>query len=466
MKTRVLLIEDSEAFVNSVRLMLRNHPVEVVPAFTGTEGIQTYKKNPHSFASVIVDYILPDIKGSEVSKVVRKINPEQDILFASGYQESNYLMDLLETGGARSFIFKGRPSSEIRSKILESISSYQNQNRVLGYDQYTPSDVEKELRDIQMIGRSGAMAQILEQIKRYRESPFPVLIIGETGTGKELIARALVPKGKKMIVVPCPAFIQSENLLESELFGYVKGAFTGANQDRAGLLVQAHGEVLFLDELHELSLTAQAKLLRFLQEMRFRRVGDHSGREISIQFKLISATKPEIFERLKTGRFLEDLYHRVAQLEMNIPALRVRTEDIEPLVRHIQDEFNIGKPACAQKQIRISTIQEMVKFPWNGNVRQLQNAVRRMFTDARGDIVNPPDFENYLKNMDGKTPSLPRDLSLSEATKMLEVQRITSALAISKTLTETAAKLKITRWTLNRKLVRFGINHESHLLNA
>lgn len=467
MKNRVLLIEDDDGFVNAVKLMLRDHPVDVVRSATGAEGIQKYREMPYAFATAIIDYCLPDQVGSEIARHIRKLNPDQDILFASGYQNPEYLIDLLETGGARSFICKDRPTNEIRSRILDSISIYQNKNRVVGLDDYSQSKAEIELKAAGIIGRSQVMCAVLKQINKYISSPLSVLLVGETGTGKELIAKALVPPGKKLVTVDCTKFAQNEQLLESDLFGYVQGAFTGATRDKPGLMVQAQDQVLFLDELHTLSIVAQTKLLRFLQEMRYRRVGDHTGREISINFKLIAATKPDILDRVRDGRFLEDLYHRVAKLEIRIPPLRDRAEDIEPLVRHFQEQFNQGKPSDEHKQIRISTINELKKLLWSGNVRQLDNVVQRLLTDAQGDIVNPTDLDAYLKTQgelvsNGSVPGG----TLDESTQRFETDKIIGALKRCRTQTEAAAKLGISRWNLNRKLARFEINPEAYLLST
>lgn len=462
MRSKILLIEDQDSFATAVDVMLEDHSVDVVRAENGAQGISAFRKCLHGYATVIIDYCLPDLKGSEVAQSIKRLNPSQDILFASGYGDSAFLIDLLETGGARSFLFKGRPIDDLRGRILESISIYHARNRVVGADEYSPSKAEIELREAGFIGRSFQLLSVLKKIHTYRESPFPTLIIGETGTGKEMIANALVPKGKRLVPVNCARYIQSENLLEAELFGFIKGAFTGATHDNAGLLAQAHGQVVFLDELHQLPLASQAKLLRFLQEMKFRRVGDNSGREISVQFRLVAATKPDIFERVRNGSFMEDLLHRVRPLVIRVPPLRERTDDIEPLVRHFQNKFNFGKSAQEHKQMRISTINEMIKQPWTGNVRQLINAVQQMFTDCASDIVSPSDFDAFLSNEGSPQPEEVR-VSLEEATKQFEIERIVAALTGCRTQLEAATKLGIPLSTFNRKLGQLGIRPETFL---
>jgi len=316
MQVKVLLIEDDDNFSNAVELALRNHQVNIVRAPTGGEGVRLFKQKPHSFATVIIDYCLPDIKGSEVAQIIRRTNSSQDFLFATGFTETENLLDLLETGGARSFLNKGRPIAELINRILESVSLYLHQNRLISYETEEPEKIELEIRTEGFVGRSLKKYEVVKTIRKFRQEKYPTLIIGETGTGKELVAQALCPKDKRLIVVDCPRYSKSENLLESDLFGHVKGAFTGADKESPGLLSQAHDQVVFFDELHQLFIEAQAKLLRFLQEMKYRKLGDHSGREISINFKLIAAAKPEIFELIKQGRFLEDLLYRIGRLEI------------------------------------------------------------------------------------------------------------------------------------------------------
>lgn len=320
MTAKVLLIEDDETFVNALRLAMQPSGTEIVWAPDGAAGASLFKKKPHDYAAVVIDYVLPDMKGSEVCRSLRRINPEQEILFASGHQNPEYLTDILETGTA-GFLVKGRGADELRERVLQSVDRYEKKLRVLGRDNYSPTEAEIELRRVGFVGRSKPLYTVLKEIERYLPSPYRALIVGETGVGKELVANALVPAGKKLVAVNCASFRDKENLLEAELFGYVKGAFTGAERDTAGLVMQAHNNVLFLDELHQLSISAQAKLFRFLQEMKFRRVGD--TREITVDFKLIAAVQPDIRERVKDGRFTEDLIRRVSELVIQLSLIHI-----------------------------------------------------------------------------------------------------------------------------------------------
>ncbi len=444
--------------------MLRPHNIEVVVAPTASEGIKTYRKSIHSFATVIVDYCLPDFKGTEVVQQICKINPAQDILFASGFQETDFLMDMLQTGGARKFIPKGKPTSEVKSIILDSIKIYELKNRVLGFDDYCPHKNELELKNHGFSGRSAKLLESVKKAVKYRDTPYRVLILGETGVGKELIAKLLVPTGKEMISVNCARYKESNHFLESDFFGHVKGAFTGADKETIGLLARASGQVLFLDELHELPLSAQAKLLRVLQEMKFRKMGDNSGSEQKVDVKIIAAAKPSIREMVAQGLFMEDVLHRIAQLEIYVPSLSERPEDFEPLVRTFQDEFNKDKPLTAQRQIRISTIHSMMTHSWSGNVRALQNAIRQILTDATSDIVSPSDFDNYLKSKNLKHLNPINETALDEATREFEKTKILGVLQKSRSQNEAASRLGIDPSTLTRKLAKLQIIAEAYLL--
>lgn len=444
--------------------MLRPHNIEVVVAQTATEGIQIYRKSIHSFATVIVDYCLPDFKGTEVVQQICKINPSQDILFASGYQETDFLVDMLETGGARKFIPKGKPATEIKLIILDSIKIYELKNRILGFDDYSPHNNELALKSFGFAGRSSKLLQSVKKAVKYRDTPYRVLILGETGVGKELIAKLLVPTGKEIISVNCARYKDSNHFLESDFFGHVKGAFTGADKETNGLLSRASGQVLFLDELHELPLSAQAKLLRVLQEMKFRKMGDNSGAEQKVNVKIIAAAKPSIREMVSQGLFMEDVLHRIAQLEIYVPSLSERPEDFEPLIRSFQDEFNKDKPSTAQKQIRISTIHSMMTHVWSGNVRALQNAIRQILTDATTDIVSPIDFDSYLKNKNLKHTTTVDETGLDEATKEFERLKIVEALRKSRSQNEAATRLGIEASTLTRKLAKLQIIANAYLL--
>ncbi len=473
MRSKILLIEDDQTFFDCTSMMLADRKdIDVVWAETGARGIKLYQQDPQAYGVVILDYILPDFKGTEVCQHLRRINPEQEFLFASGHSDPAYLLDQLETGSS-GFLVKGNSISEMKNKVLSSLVKYQTKNRLLNQSDFEPTKAELELKQQGFVSRSPVMLKMLKEIESAKNSPYPTLIIGETGTGKELIAQALVQKGKKMISINCASFLQRENLLESELFGYVKGAFTGASTDTVGLVTKANQNVLFLDELHQLPLAAQAKLLRFLQEMKFRKVGDNSDTETKVNFKLVAAVQPDIKERLQDKSFLTDLFERVGTLIITAPSLREKPEDIELLVRHFQDDFNKDKPKTQQKQFRISTVTEMQNQLWPTNIRGLQNAVKQMMTNCEGDIINPVDFKNYLAkvqvgNISESNSALSESAEVDhdQALKNFEAKRIIDSLKKSKTRSEAAIKLGLPLSTLVRKITQLGIDPSFYLMST
>lgn len=223
LRSKILLVEDDKCFADSFEIVFRLRQVQVVWASTGAKAIARYKEDPRGFAVVVMDYKLPDLTGAEVVQQLRRINPEQEFLFSTGLKTLETFTDMLETG-TNGFFVKGTSTEVMYEKVFACIKKYQSRNRIIGLDNYEMSQAEAELKMAGFTSRSRQMYALLRQINKYRDSKYPILIIGETGVGKELVARALVPKGKTLIAVNCPAYIDKENLLESELFGHVKGA--------------------------------------------------------------------------------------------------------------------------------------------------------------------------------------------------------------------------------------------------
>ena len=465
MNHKILLIEDDETFFDSLSLMLNDYSIEIIWAKTGAEGIQAFRQNPYIFPVVIIDYKLPDMNGGDVCRHLKRLSSDQIFLFTSQYFEKEYLTDQLRVG-SNGFVDKTDSPENIRGEVLRAVSFYESTNRVLGFDTFEKTKAQRELEAEGITGRSEIMYNVLKELISARDSKYATLLVGETGTGKELAAKAIVPKGKNLVSLSCASFINRENMLESELFGYVKGAFTDAKHDTPGLVMQAHGNVLFLDELHMLSIAAQSKLLRFLQEMKFRRVGDNSAKETSVNFKLIAAVQPDIKQRLKDGRFLPDLLERVGALVVHVPALKDRAEDIESLVRKFQDEFNETRVVADQRQFRIDTVNEMKLHSWPTNVRGLQNAVNRMLTNCSTKIVVPRDFKVYLEKdlMRDSVEVPPAEGPLEVATKEFETRTIKAALKKSRTRLEAAARLSLPMTSFLRKLSKLEINADLYLM--
>jgi transcriptional regulator with PAS, ATPase and Fis domain len=305
-----------------------------------------------------------------------------------------------------------------------------------------------------MIGRSRALVDVARKVITYREKKQNVLILGDTGTGKELVARALHhPDGREFFAINCAAYKGNTELLEAELFGYEKGAFTGANQDKKGVLETAHGGTVFFDEIHQLALTAQAKLLRVFQERRIRRVG--GAREYPVDFRLVAAAKPGFEERCESGEFLLDLYHRLAVLTIEIPPLRERVEDIEPLINHFCAKHS--ESTGNKRAFLLRTVDILQRYSWPGNVRELEHTVYRLLTDSPTEKISPEQLDaKFFDSRAGSAAPLTLTQLRGEHERQ-EIEHIQRALRESKNKFQAAKRLGVSPSTLHSIMKRAGL---------
>lgn len=460
-QSKILIIEDDKMFVDAVKIGLENSGIRFDWASNSQKALSLLKENP-PYAAAIIDQHLPGIKGDELALVIRKLYPELQIIFATGDLTQETLTELLSTGLAVGFIPKGKSNETLLDPILKAVRSFEHEKRIL--DDKTPPqlEAEKKLFSYGIIGRSPALFEIIKRIETFKKLPAPTLILGESGTGKEVIAQAFVKGMTELLPVNCSTFIGREHLMETELFGVVKGAFTGADKDRAGLFEQAKGRVIFLDEIHHLSLPAQAKLLRVLQEKKVIRVGETSEKARSCDFKIISAGKPEILEMMKSGTFLPDLYFRIATYIVKIPALAERKEDIEPLVEAFSKELRYKTKL--DKRFRASTIRLMESYPWTGEVRELRNMVEQLFGESKSDIIEPRDFADALERKLKVIPRLNLEtVGYETYMRMIESDYITGALTNSSSQREAAQRMGISKSTLHNRLKNLGIDADEWL---
>jgi len=295
--------------------------------------------------------------------------------------------------------------------------------------------VKADQRFPEIVAKSAGMREAVELTTKVAQHPSTVLITGESGTGKELIARlihASSPRASRPFVpINCGAI--PENLLESELFGHVKGAFTGAHADRAGLFEEADGGTLFLDEIGELPSQLQVKLLRALQEGEIRRVGDSSSRKVDV--RIITATARDLEQEVRAGGFRSDLYYRINVVRIHLPPLRQRTEDIPPLTRYFLERFS-GQLGISVTGFEPAAMKLLLSFPWYGNVRQLENVVERAMVLAESPTIKPEDLPDFIQHpeasVEGPQDALPADeLSIKKHTADLERRLISRALQVT-----------------------------------
>ncbi len=412
-----------------------------------------------SFDLFILDLFLPGQDGLSTLRSLRKKSPDAPSIIITAQGTIPSAVDAIKSG-AEDYLTKPFRADELLHVVDRALERRRLSREV--------SRLQKELEaryGIEgFIGKSARMAELLRQIERVAAPVAPVLVYGESGTGKELLARAIhytsPRRAAPFVIIDCTAI--PENLQESELFGHAKGAFTGAVAEKQGLFEEADGGTVFLDEVANLSLASQGKLLRALQEGTFRRVGDNSL--IHVDIRVVSATNRDLAEEVRHGNFREDLFYRLNVVPLEVPPLRERREDIPLLVEHFLDRA--VKRGAKKRKIIPEVLNSLLSWEWPGNVRELENAIERacllshdgsLTLDALPpEIVRSTDLLAY-----GNNPGigeLPLNQALSQVSREVERQMITRALAACKgNRTEAARSLGISRRTLLYKMKRLRI---------
>jgi DNA-binding NtrC family response regulator len=459
MTGRILFIDDDKAGREIALFNLRGAGYEVTAASDGQEGLSLF--SPERFDIVITDVKMPGLSGIEVLRRIKKQAPEIPVLVITAFGNMETAVEAMKNGA---YDFIGKPFQ--RDQLLLSIERALERRRLtteVRELRIRASGVEREI-----IGSSSAMKRLSEIADRVSMTDAGILVTGESGTGKEVIARRIHVHSRRaegpFVAVNCAA-IPGE-LLESELFGHAKGAFTGAVKDRLGRFRQAQGGTLFLDEIGEIPLPLQGKLLRALQE----KVVDAVGGDvpISVDVRIVAATNKDLQSRIRAGSFREDLYYRLNVVEVHVPPLRERPEDIPDLVLHFVGELAEGRDLIVPPRV----MEELKRRPWPGNVRELKNACERMVILCHGNEVSLEDLpapsdrlrpeKAPLLGDGGDLPSLP-----SEGISLLDLEKkvIESALRIKNgNMTQAAAFLRIPRHVLIYRLEKYGIPRGGSLL--
>jgi len=381
MKASILIIDDDETIRYFLPRDLEAEGFQVTTADTGMAGLRSLERETVDL--VLLDIRLPDLTGIEVLQKIREQWPDQIVVMLTGEPDHETAVSAMRLG-ARDYLTKGKPIREELLLVLERELSNQRLGREVQH--LRRERTQKFTREF-VRGQSAAMERVFGVVEQVAASESTsVLIEGESGTGKELIAHLIhdlsARKDKPMLEVNCAAI--PRELLESELFGHEKGAFTDARQQKQGLLELANGGTLFLDEVGEMSLTIQVKLLRVLERMTFKRVG--GTKDITVSVRVISATNQNLETMVREQRFREDLYYRLKVVPIRVPALRDRREDILPLARHFLEQFNraFGKGfrALDPEAERI-----LLSYPWPGNIRELRNLFERIVLLNQGDRI-------------------------------------------------------------------------------
>jgi DNA-binding NtrC family response regulator len=450
-KLSTLVVEDGQSQREILRDFLSDEGYDVVEAENGDKAIEAVKNG--YFDLVLLDYKMPEKDGMTVLEEVKDINTEIDVIMMTAYGSVDTAVRAMKAGAA-DYIIKPIELDELRILIgrIAERRTLRKENEIL----------REELRGKgvttdQIIFKSAAMSEVVNLSGRVANSSATVLIQGESGTGKELLARLihnLSPRSERpMIVVNCAAL--SENLLESELFGHEKGAFTGASRRRIGRFEEADGGTLFLDEIGELSPAVQVKLLRFLQEREFQRVG--GNRTIRSDIRIISATNRNLQGEVKDGTFREDLYYRLNVVTIAVPPLRERKEDLSPLIDHFLRRFAIENGKEIQG-ISSDARDLLLRYDYPGNVRELENIIERAVVITRGPVITSRDLPFSRNSIHLHMSEVKTWRSLKESVEDLECKMIQRALEeTANHQTKAANLLGISERMLRYKLKKYGL---------
>lgn len=456
MKNKILLIEDDLNTLEGLAEILQQEKFEVVKAKNGREALANLENS--SFNLVLIDYLLPDKDGLEISEHILKENPDIQIIMMTAFGSVKNAVHAMKLG-VFDYLTKPIDLDELLIVIRRALKEQQ----LISENIHLKDKLQKTYSFENIIGPSGKMQEVFRKVVKVASTDATVLIRGESGTGKELIARAIhfqsPRRGKQLVEINCASI--PETLLESELFGHEKGAFTGAYKSKKGKFEIANDGTLFLDEIGELPHSVQAKLLRVLQEQTFTRVGGVEN--IRVNVRLIAATNSDLEKAMSNGRFREDLYYRLNVIPILVPPLREHPEDIGPLVDHFISKY-------AQKNKRsISGITQsardlLMHYHWPGNVRELENAIENAVVMLEGDGIQVADLPGYLQaRLEDKKDSIPfagdqKELTYRERLDLFEKEMIRQALVdCNGNKTHAAKKLGFTIRTLRNKTIKYNL---------
>jgi two-component system, NtrC family, nitrogen regulation response regulator NtrX len=386
-KARILVIDDEAAIRDSLRMTLEYEGYEFIGAATGQEGIALAERDAPDL--VLLDVKMPGMDGIEVLERLRHMNETLPVVVVSGHGTISTAVEATKKG-AFDFIEKPFASERVLVSLRNALDTRQlrDENRSL--------KKAVEVRH-QMIGESGALKQVMAAVSRAAPTNATVLIHGESGVGKELVARTIhrnsLRSRERFVQVNCAAI--PEELIESELFGHEKGSFTGATEKQVGKFEQADRGTIFLDEVGDMSAKTQAKVLRVLQEGEVERLG--SARTIKVDVRVIAATNKNLEEEIEKGHFREDLYFRLAVIPIHVPSLRERPEDIPVLVRHYIDYFSRENNA-RPKRITQAALDALQRYRWKGNIRELRNTVERLIIMTGAETIDLPDLPDIVRS--------------------------------------------------------------------
>jgi DNA-binding NtrC family response regulator len=445
---KILFVDDDEQILSIVEQFLSRSGFNITTESNGLKAIEKVRNN--SYSVVFTDLIMPEISGMEILKQVKAASPETEVIIVSGYGTIESAIEAMKLG---SYDFLQKPINFDRFKIL--INRIIEKQRLTEENQLIRSRLKEGYKFDELVGMSSKMKKIYSVIDKISFGSPTVLIEGESGTGKELTANVIHNnsdrKNGPFVPVNCGAI--AESLLESELFGHVKGAFTGATQDSIGLFKAADGGTIFLDEIAEVSPAVQVSLLRVLQEKKVRPVGN--TREAEIDVRVIAATNKNLSHAINNQSFREDLYYRLNVISITMPPLRDIREDIPLLVNHFIAKHQ--RPGSDKApEVSPEAMAKLMGYHWPGNVRQLENVIQRAFALGVHDILSVNDLPNEIARQSNTRLTADTSLNLKDIEKKA-IQRALQKTSGNKA--EAAKLLGVNTTTVYRKMTKYNIHH-------
>ena len=446
---RILIVDDEEGMRRLLSRVLTREGYETSAVGSGAEALRLVASE--RFDLVVTDIKMPEMDGLQLLAELKEYEPSLPIIVITAYGTIENAVQALRSG-AYDYIAKPFENDEIKLTVAKAFE----RERLLAENRYLHAELEGRYDFSGIVGGSLAMQQVYDMASSVAVSNANVLITGESGTGKELLARSIhyssLRKEKPFVVLNCSAI--SEGVLESELFGHEKGAFSGALDTRKGRFERADQGTLFIDEVAEMSMAAQVKLLRVIQEHEFERVG--GNKTISVDVRIVAATNKKLEDQVKNGNFREDLYYRLNVVNINVPPLRSRREDVEPLSRFFLEKYTseTGKKITDLSPRALSCL---LAHDWPGNVRELQNAIERAVVLSKGSVLTPRDFPQGMQGDDQICLQIPeKGGSLTDILEDLERQLIIQTLQREDgSQTRAAETLGIKRTTLRYKMEKY-----------
>ncbi len=476
-KGKILIVEDDTSLLEALKVLLEGEGFHLLCAANGQEALEVAKKRPEL---VVLDVKLPDMSGLEVLRSLHSLDHKLPVIIMTGYVTTETTIEAMKEG-AYDYI-----SKPFKMNVLVGLIHKALETSRLMRTTVTPSPTlpPADLSGDTLIGKSPQMLEIYKTIGQVAQSEATILIQGESGTGKELVARAIYHhsgrKDRPFLAVNCAAI--PETLLESELFGHEKGSFTGAISRKIGKFEQCNYGTIFLDEIGDMSLLTQAKVLRVLQNQEFERVGGQDT--IKVNVRVITATNKDLAQMVREKTFREDLYYRLKVVSINLPPLRQRPQDIPLLARYFLQKFNKEMKKQA-REISLPALDRLTIYPWPGNVRELENFMESAMVLCRGEVLLPQHFPFLAEGEEERAAILRtledrRDLFLTVLEPQFETLCQTHAGQVFDTLVgdlekallqlalkrvdgnqvQAAKLLGISRNTLRDRMTRYGLNEE------